>query len=348
VIEAAFAIPGDIDLPTGGYAYDRHVLALLPSCDVDARHVVLPGSFPAPQPADLDQTERLLRAIAPHVVLMVDGLAYGAMPAALVARLRNPIVALVHHPLYLEAGLSPARRDQLFEQEKAALALAKRVVVTSRTTADTVAKDFSVSPATITVAEPGTEPMPRAVEAAGPVHILSVGSVVARKAHDVLVRALAPLRDQPWRLTLAGATDRDPAALAALNAAIGETRLGDRITLTGPLPSDALARLYGSAGIFVLPSLYEGYGMALAEAMSAGVPIVCTTGGAAAETVPDTAALKVPPGDAGALGAALRRLLDDDALRRRMADASWTAGRSLPRWEDTARRVAGVIKELAA
>lgn len=348
MIEAAFAIPGDIDLPTGGYAYDRRVLALLPSFGVSARHVALPGSYPHPTAADVHETERRLGALASHVVLILDGLAYGAMPAALVARLRCPIVALVHHPLYLEAGLPPARRDELFALENAALALAKRVIVTSRTTAETVAGEFGVPPPKITVAEPGTERLPRAVESAGPVHILTVGSVVARKAHDVLVRALGPLRDTAWRLTIAGATDRDPAALAALHAAIGETGLGDRIDLTGPLPEKRLARFYGTADIFVLPSLYEGYGMALAEALSAGLPIVCTTGGAAAETVPDDAALKVPPGDAGALGAALRRLLEDGALRRRMADAAWTAGQGLPRWEDTARRVAGVIKELAA
>ena len=86
--------------------------------------------------------------------------------------------------------------------------------------------------------------------------------------------------------------------------------------------------------------------MVLAEAMARGLPIVCTTGGAAAETVPDAAAIKVPPGDQGALTAAIRRLLDEPDLRRRLADASWAAGQRLPRWEDTARIIAGVIKEL--
>ena len=104
--------------------------------------------------------------------------------------------------------------------------------------------------------------------------------------------------------------------------------------------------MYASADAFLLPSLYEGYGMVLAEAMARGLPIVCTTGGAAAETAPDAAAIKVPPGDQGALTAAIRRLLDEPDLRRRLADASWAAGQRLPRWEDTARIIAGVIKEL--
>jgi glycosyltransferase involved in cell wall biosynthesis len=104
-----------------------------------------------------------------------------------------------------------------------------------------------------------------------------------------------------------------------------------------------LAELYASADAFVMPSLYEGYGMALGEAMARGLAIVCTTGGAAAETVPDGAALKVAPGDVPALSAALERVLTDQALRGRLADAAWAAGQRLPRWEEAARRIAAAI-----
>jgi glycosyltransferase involved in cell wall biosynthesis len=348
VTPAAFTIPGDIGLPTGGYMYDRRVLALQARFGVAMRHVVLPGSFPDPSAADIEEAGRLLAAVAPGDVVMVDGLAYGAMPAEVIERARAPIVALVHHPLCLEAGLAKGRQDALRALEKAALALARRVVVTSQVTARTLVADFAVPADKITVAEPGTDPAPRARRstAGAPIQLLSVGAIVPRKAYDILVRALGTLKDQDWRLTIAGPTDRSPEALAALHAAIRATGLADRVTLAGPVDRERLADLYASADAFLMASLYEGYGMVLAEAMARGLPIVCTTGGAAAETVPDDAALKVPPGDEQALSLAIGRVLQDTGLRRRMSDASWAAGQGLPRWEETARIIAGVIEEI--
>ncbi len=345
---AVFAIPGNIDLPTGGYAYDRRVLSLLPQFGVAVRHLELPGSFPGPPLADLAETERLLAAIPAAVPVLVDGLAYGAMPADLVARVRAPIVALVHHPLCLEAGLTPLRQQHLKGLETAALALARQVIATSPTTARTLVADFAVPAAKITVAEPGTDPAPRATGTGSPVELLAVGAVVPRKAYDLLVRVLRPVADRDWRLTIAGPTDRSPEALAALRSALRQTGLGRRVTLLGAVGQEKLADLYAHADAFVMSSLYEGYGMVLSEAMARGLAIVCTTGGAAAETAPDSAAIKVPPGDEVALTGAIRRLLDEPGLRAQMADAAWAAGQRLPRWEDTARRIAHVIEGLGS
>jgi glycosyltransferase involved in cell wall biosynthesis len=179
------------------------------------------------------------------------------------------------------------------------------------------------------------------------VQLLSVGAVSPRKGYDVLVRALEELQDLDWRATVVGATDRAPDTAAALKAAIAAAGLLERITLAGAVKDAELAALYDAADLFVSPSLYEGYGMVLAEAMARGLPIVASTGGAAAETVPDEAGLKVPPGDAPALRDALRRATRDAGLRARLAEASWQAGQRLPRWSDTARRIADVLREVA-
>ena len=86
---------------------------------------MLPASYPAPTAADLDATRTLLAATAPGDVLLIDGLAYGAMPAELIGQLHRGIIALVHHPLCLEAGIGPARTTELHQLETAALALAQ-------------------------------------------------------------------------------------------------------------------------------------------------------------------------------------------------------------------------------
>ncbi|MBO0741130.1 MAG: glycosyltransferase family 4 protein [Hyphomicrobiaceae bacterium] len=348
MLDALFAIPDELHLPTGGYTYDRRVLELLPKFGVAAVHLPLPVSFPHPTAADLCEAARALAGAAPHAVLLVDGLAYGAMPAAVIGRARAPIIALVHHPLCLEAGLEAGRQEALRHLETAALALARKIIVTSPLTQRTLIADFTVPANKITVAEPGTDPAPRAAGARGqPVQLLSVGAIVPRKAFHLLVHALSPLRDRDWQLVIAGPTDRNRQALADVEAAIRMTGLGQRIALAGPVDKDRLADLYASADVFLMASLYEGYGMVLAEAMARGLPVVCTSGGAAAETVPDCAAIKVPPGDERALTRAIERILDDAELRQRMAQAAWSAGQKLPRWERTARIVADVIAEVA-
>jgi glycosyltransferase involved in cell wall biosynthesis len=172
--------------------------------------------------------------------------------------------------------------------------------------------------------------------------------VAPRKGFDVLVSALAGLADLPWRLTVAGALDRDPPTAAALAGAIEKAGLSERVSLVGVLSETELSNLYARADMLVSPSLFEGYGMALAEALARGLPLVASTGGAAGQTVPDAAGLKVPPGDVPSLRDALASMIADPDLRRRCADASWAAGQTLPRWRDTAAKVAAVLRAAAS
>jgi glycosyltransferase involved in cell wall biosynthesis len=348
MLEVAFAVPGDLTAPTGGYAYARRLLACLPAHGVSVRHVPLPSSYPHPTDDDIAETESRLRATAPGAILLVDGLAYGAMPAKLIRELGRRIVALVHHPLAFETGCDEGRRRELLASERAALAVAERVIACSAGTARLLAGEFGVPPDRITVAEPGTEPAARAAGTGSPVQLLAIGAVSPRKGYAVLVEALHDLADLDWHLTIAGSLDHAPEAAAALCDAIQAACLSRRITVAGAVDDSHLARLYDRADLFVSPSLFEGYGMVLAEAMARGVPLVASSGGAAAETVPDAAGIKVPPGDVAALRAALRPLIADPAARAAFAEGSWAAGQALPRWHDTAARVAGVLKAIAS
>jgi glycosyltransferase involved in cell wall biosynthesis len=107
--------------------------------------------------------------------------------------------------------------------------------------------------------------------------------------------------------------------------------------------STTLRQLYADTDIYVTPSWHEGYGMAAAEALAHGLPLVTTTAGALATTVPDAAALKCPPGAAAALRARLRQMLTDQPVREACAKASRMAGQRLPTWTDAARQVQAVL-----
>ncbi len=345
MIRAAFAIPGDLNTPTGGYAYARRILPLLGAHGVEAQHLPLPGGFPFPDDAALQTARDTFANVPAAEVALIDGLAYGALPERIIARIAAPIVALVHHPLGLETGLSREDSARLIDSERRALSQARRVVATSETTAETLRADFDVPAERISVAVPGTDRADRATGSEDMPHLLSVGAVVPRKGFDVLAEALGKLAGRTWRCTIAGSLDRDPATADALRVQIDRAGVADRITLTGALEPAALDDVYRSADIFVLPSRYEGYGMVFTEAMARGLPIVACAAGAVPGTVPRQAGLLVPPDDAAALAQALRQLLDDPNERRSLGNAAFAHVRSLPSWDDTAWRVAQAIRE---
>jgi glycosyltransferase involved in cell wall biosynthesis len=344
VTACIFAIPGDLATPTGGYAYDRRVLAELPGLGIAVSHLPLPGGFPFPSQAELETTADCLGGVDAGAVLLIDGLALGALPEWVLQRIAAPSIAMLHHPLGLETGLSEAASAALLATEKAALRHVCAVIVTSRTTAATLKELSFAPPPPVTVAEPGTEPARRATGSRGACQILSVGAVVPRKGHDLLVAALAGLKTLDWRCTIAGSLDRDSDYASRLVAQVAEAGLTDRILFHGPLGPDALGALYATADFFAMPSRYEGYGMAFAEALARGLPVVAARAGAVPGTVPAEAGILVPPDDVDALRAALALLIGAPEKRRALSDAAWAHAQTLPRWRNTAQIIAEVIR----
>jgi len=345
----AFAVPGDLATPTGGYGYDRRMIAELGDLGWQIDLLDLGEGFPWPDEATRAAARTRLSAVPAGRAIVIDGLALGVLPeAALQLAGRNPLLALVHHPLALEWGLSVAQADALRSSERAALAAAHGVVVTSAATAKLVASDYGVPAKRITVARPGSDPAPLAQgKQDGIVRLLSVGAVVPRKGFDVLIAALAKITDLSWRLTIAGDRTRDRDAAARLDADIVRYGLGNRISAPGAVSPQRLAALYAEADVFVLASRFEGYGMAYAEAIAHGLPVIGSHAGAIPDTVPAEAGLLVAPGDIEALAEALRLVIGDDDLRRRLADAARAAAPQLQTWRQSAEIFAGVLERLA-
>jgi glycosyltransferase involved in cell wall biosynthesis len=345
----AFAVPGDLATPTGGYAYDRRMMTEL--CDLGWQIDLLDlgEGFPRPDEATRATAQSRLLAMPAGRCIVVDGLALGVLPET-VSQLagRNPLLALVHHPLALEWGLSVKQADTLRASEQAALAAVQGVVVTSAATAKLVASDYGVPAERIAVARPGSDPALMSQGSQdGVVRLLSVGAIVPRKGFDVLIAALATLTDLSWRLTIAGDRTRDRNAAARLDAGIARHALGDRIAALGAVSPQRLAALYAEADVFVLASHFEGYGMAYAEAVAHGLPVIGTSAGAIPDTVPPDAGLLVDPGDSFALARALRHVIGDAGLRRRLASAARAAAPQLPTWRHSAEIFARALETLA-
>lgn len=344
MIEARFLIPGALDTPTGGYAYDKQILRRLQQRGFPLVPVELGGEWPSPTAGDISLCERLFQSFSERTALLIDGLAFGAMPEALLTQANGPLIALCHHPLACETGLNESRRRELHMSEKAALAHARSVIVTSDETAGLLVRDFGVPERNITIALPGTPLMRRARGGGDIPHLVAVGSVSKRKNYDGLLEALRQIDDLPWRLTVAGRVE-DQGYLALLAAQARAGKSGDRVHFTGAVSDDAIKNLLMGADLFVMPSHYEGYGMALMEAVASGLPCVTTDAVPSARHVPAGGIAVVPAGDSEAFGAALRELLMDPEARENMGALAWDARSELPDWETAADRVAAVIEK---
>ena len=338
-----FAVPGDLATLTGGYAYARRLMTALPATGWLPHHVPLPATFPNPSAADLKATAEIFATLPPGTNVLADGLAFGALPPGLLSDCDLSFTALVHHPLAEETGLSEADAARLKAGERAALALAQSVVVTSAHTRKTLADHYGVRRAWLHLAEPGTDPAPRAVGNKTVPKLLTVATLTHRKAHDVLIEALARIKDLSWTADLVGSAERDPTVTANVRALITQHGLSDRVILRGELQDAGLDAAYAGADIFVLPSRHEGYGMVFAEALARGLPVVACAAGAVTDTVPEGTGLLVPTDDPAALAEALHRLLSNAALRRAMSERAWDYGRTLPTWDDTAACVAEAL-----
>jgi glycosyltransferase involved in cell wall biosynthesis len=345
----AFAVPGDLATPTGGYAYDRRMIAELEQLGWHIDLIDFGDGFPWPSSEHRKAAVTLLSGVPAGRTIVIDGLALGVLPdAALQLRIRNPLVALVHHPLAMETGLTVQQGDAMRTSERAALAAANGVIVTSTATARQLVSAYNVPANRITVARPGNDPVPMAQGSHdGIVRLLSIGAVVPRKGFDVLIAALATLTDLPWQLTIAGDRSRDPTAAAQLDGDIARFKLGSRVAVLGAVPPERLAELYASADLFALASRFEGYGMAYAEAIAHGLPVVGTTAGAIPNTVPSGAGVLVAPDDTDAFALALRRLIENRDERRRLATFARAAAGQLPTWQDSAKIFSRALEAVA-
>ncbi len=345
--ELHFIVAGDPDQRTGGYRYDAHIVAQLRRLGWQVTVNGLAGRFPAVDAQARQAMDAALSRLADDSLVIIDGLALGGLPEVVVphaGRLR--LLGLVHHPLADEGGLSPAQHLHVEQREREALSAMRGVITTSHFSARRI-KQMRLAAARIEVVEPGVEPRALATAEHSPPRLLCVASLTPRKGHALLVEALSHVADLDWQCDCIGSLTRDAEQTARVHAAISRYGLTQRMRLHGELDDDALQAAYGDADLFVLPSHYEGYGMVITEAVAAGLPVLCTTGGALRHTLPPEAGISVPAGDAPALAAALRHLLSHRDARLALRDGARRARTRLTGWGQAGYDFAAALERLS-
>jgi glycosyltransferase involved in cell wall biosynthesis len=342
-----FIVPGPLATRTGGYEYDRRMIDGLRALGWCVETRELDGECPCPNACAPAGAAAMLASLPDGALAVVDGLALRSMSDQIEresARLR--IVALVHMLVGAETGLGPDVAAQFLTAERRALKASALVVVTGRSVVGEVTQ-YGVAESRVLVVEPGTDPAPIARgSSGGPLRLLCVATVNRGKGHAILFRALASLSAagggeraaskcvSDWRLTCAGSLTRDPETVRHLRGQLQADHLEDHITLSGEVDRVELDALYDAADVFVLPTLHETYGMAVAEALARGLPVVSTRTGAIPDLVGDEAGLLAAPGDAQGFSAALGRVMSDSDLRQRLTGGARRARSRLRRWED--------------
>lgn len=346
-MRATILVPAPLSTVSGGYAYDRRMLAEWTKAGHHVAATELAGQHPLPDAqacAAAAQAWAMMQGTP-----IIDGLALPAFAAHAPDFAGRCAIGLIHHPVSMEAGTPEPDAARLREIEKTLFPQLAHIIVTSETTAATLVAEFAVPAEKITTVIPGTDPAPRSPgtpNAGGPggptCRIVALGSYTPRKGHPLLLRALARLFDLDWHLTIAGGAFNSPHA-HELQALAEQLKIAQRVTLLGPLQDEALEALWASADFFALATEYEGYGMAIAEALKRGLPCAITKGGAAGKLVPPTAGAVCEVGDVVTYSKALRRLIFDTDMRAQMAEAALAAGEALPSWEAQARLFADVV-----
>ena len=299
----------------------------------------------------------------PKIERFVDEVSLHHSPAGYPTPTRNARRVLSVHDLFfrqLPASHDPYGGGYFHRTYRRSLPLQDALICFSAATREDILRAYHIPPASVRVIPHGVRhdifhPATRRDEAdtlhqwtQGEPYLLSVGTLGPRKNVPLLVEAYAQLRrevPQAPRLLLVGHAAPGPLR-DALQARLRDLDVHRHVVMMGYVPDSQIPVLYRHAMAFVFPSLDEGFGLPVLEAMACGCPVITSTAGALPEVAGD-AALLVPPTDREALAASLRQLVEQPTLRTRLRAAGLSRAAQFT-WPTAARSTVEAYREVLA
>jgi len=353
-------IYGSIDTISGGYLYDRKLVEYLREAGDQVKIISLPWKsywlnlFDNLSPRLINEMGGLTMDI-----LLQDELAHPSL-FALNQRLKKqngiPIVTVVHHLRSSES--LPAIPKWLNTQiEKHYLRSVDGLILNSKSTYHTVEsmleeqgkKEQKKLLDNSVIAYPAGDRFQPAIELdwierkarePGPLRIVFVGNVIPRKAVDTLLEALTMIREENWELTICGSLEFDPAYATRMQRLVSLRALSRKVIFTGKISDIELANVFMQGQILVVPSMYEGFGIAYLEGMSFGLPAIATNRGGAVEMITHGIdGILVEPNHHRNLAELILRLINDRDELARISVAARKRFLAQPTWRQTGSRV---------
>lgn len=264
-----------------------------------------------------------------------------------------PTVLTIHDIAYFYMKVHGEGLDRMLKRTTLEnIARATHIVAVSESTANDIIREGAAAEKTSVIYQ-GYEPNPGEASESSTIlnhpiasltpYLLFIGTVQPRKNVEYLIDEFARVSSKiPHRLIIAGAPGESQ---HTVEQKIAEYGLDDRVLLTGFISDEERHTLYKHADIFLYPSLYEGFGLVILEAMSYGVPVITGNNSSLPEAAGD-AGIKVDIETQGALGEAILLLINDSHLRQKLIEKGLTHCHSFG-WEDSARQMMTLYRQLA-
>lgn len=350
-------IYGSLDIVTGGFLYDKIMVEYFRRQGDEVEIISLPW-HPYPRALLQNLQGSLARRLreAHFDVLIQDELTHPSLfwlNHRLRPHLSYPLISLVH--LLRSSEARPAWQNQLYRLvERKYLEAVDGCICISRHT-QAMVQGLTPVAKPLTIAYPagdrlgGLSPAEIAakIRAPGPRQILYLGAVIPRKGLDILLRALAPLKEWDWQLAVVGSLTTAPAYARQVYRLIHRLDLTQRIRLPGVLHGQDLVEVLGRSHILAVPSLLEGLALVYLEGMYFGLVPLAAARGAAGEVISHGRdGFLIPPGDVRALTAALQSLLGDTERLLSMGLAARERISRHPTWEETGATIRAFLQNM--